>query len=304
MNRILRQGGRTLIEVMISITIGLAVMGAIMAVYTATTSTNRQADSTQRMSEDAAVAMNFLASYIRMAGFSFPQANIVAGTVTAGSATFEVADRNFTGASVRGCDNGFTSPAVTPTTSLACATSAGPDALVVRFEGDISNTFPSGGSPTDCLSQILAPNTASDYDSTLTYTQVEARFFLRSGTASGTTELYCGGNGNTSFTAQPIMQYVDDMAFTYGIANDISTRTVVRYVNSATIDALGGTMDQNWARVVSVKICLVMRSESADQAGAAPYVNCAGSVVTAGDKYLRRAFTSVVTLRNRGGFAL
>ncbi len=306
MNRMLRQGGRTLIEVMISITIGLAVMGAIIAVYTGTTSTSRQADSSQRMSQDAAIAMNFMSSYIRMAGFSFPQANMATSTAAVGSATVEVTDRNFAGAPVRGCDNGFSNPTVSATTSLTCGGSAGPDAIVVRFEADTVNTFPTGApaKPTDCLSQALNPNTASDYDPTITYTLSEARFYLRTGTASGTRDLYCGGNGTSTFVAQPIVQYVDDLVFTYGIASDVSNHDVVQYVSSATIDALGGAMNDNWKRVVSVKICMVMRSESADQAGSGSYVNCAGSVVASPDNYLRRAFTTVVTLRNRGGILL
>jgi type IV pilus assembly protein PilW len=302
----LRQGGRTLIEVMISITIGLAVMGAIIAVYTGTTSTSRQADSAQRMSQDAAIALNFMASYVRMAGFSFPQANMATSTAAVGSATVEVTDRNFSGAPVRGCDNGFSNPTVSATTSLTCGTSAGPDSLVVRFEADTSNTFPTGSPalPTDCLSQALNPNTVSDFDPTITYTLAEARFYLRTGTASGTRDLYCGGNGTSTFVAQPIVQYVDDLVFTYGIASDVSNHDVVQYVSSATIDAFGGAMNDNWKRVVSVKICMVMRSESADQAGPGSYVNCAGSVVASPDNYLRRAFTTVVTLRNRGGILL
>ncbi|CAN5435079.1 type IV pilus assembly protein PilW [soil metagenome] len=307
MRRVLRQGGRTLIELMISITIGLAVMAAIIAIYSATTSTSRQADSSQRMSEDAAVAMNVLGSYIRMAGFSFPQANVATNTVVSGSGTVQVTDSNFSGAAIRGCDNGFSNPTVSATTSLTCGGSAGPDAFVVRFEADTSNTFPNSDVPpkaTDCLGQGVSLNATSDYDATLTYTQAEARFYLKSGAASGTRDLYCGGNGTSTFVAQPIMQYVDDMVLTYGVAADVSSHIVVQYLTSAQIDALGATMDANWARVISVKICLVMRSESADQAGAGSYVNCAGTVVTAGDKYLRRAFTSVVTLRNRGGIVI
>ncbi|MBC7436945.1 MAG: PilW family protein [Bdellovibrionales bacterium] len=307
MRSIRRQVGRTLIELMISITIGLAVMAAIVAIYSATTSTSRQADASQRMSEDAAVTLNLLGTYFRMAGFSFPQANVATNTVTAGSATFQVKDSNFSGTAIRGCDNGFSNPTVSATTSLTCNGSAGPDAVVVRFEADTSNTFPTTDSPpqaSDCLSQGISNNGTSDFDGTTAYTVMEARFYLRSGTASGTRDLYCGGNGTSTFSAQPLIQYVDDLVLAYGVAVDVSSHQVVQYMTSAQIDALGGTMDANWGRVISVKLCIVMRSESADQAGVGSYVDCSGSVVTASDKYQRRAFSSVVGLRNRGGFVL
>ena len=300
----LRQAGVTLVELMISITIGMVILAAILAVYTSTSSTSKQSESGTRMSEDAAVALNYMSNYIRMAGFSVPLANVPANTAVVGTGTLETADRNFVGAGIRGCDNGFTNPTVTPTTSLACNTTGTAAAITVRFQGDTSNTTPSGGNPTDCLNQAVTTLATSDFDGGVPYPLIESRFYIKTATNSNTPELFCGGNGSATFVAQPIMQYVENMAFTYGVADDVSSRQATSYLTAAQVDALGGTMDQRWSRVVSVKICLVMRSEMRDQNAPGSYRNCAGNVVASPNNYLRRSFQTVVNLRNRGGFAL
>lgn len=301
-NRI-RQLGVSLIELMISITIGIVILAAILAVYSATSSTSKQSETNTRMSEDAAIALNYMAGYIRMAGFTVPQANVPANTAVVGSATVQTIEGNFTGAGIRGCDNGFSNPAVTPTLSLACNVAAGSGAISVRFEGDTSNTTPSAGNPTDCLNQAVTGLTTSDFDGTLTYKLIESRFFVNTGANSGTPELFCAGNGNGAFAAQPIMQYVENLVFTYGVGDDVSSRQAASYLTAAGVDALpGADADERWSRVVSVKICLVMRSELPDQNGPSTYRDCAGAVVASPNNFSRRSFQTVVTLRNRGGF--
>ncbi|MCY1164614.1 Type IV Pilus-assembly protein W [compost metagenome] len=298
------QGGVSLIELMISITIGVVILGAILAVYSATSSTGKQSETATRMSEDAAVAMNYMAGYIRMAGFSFPQANVPVNTAVSGTGTVQVNDSNFAGAGVRGCDAGFSNPTVSTTLSLTCNSGTGTAAISVRFEGDAYNTGPSGVNPTDCLSQAVTAATSSDFSGGPTYSLVESRFYVKTGANSGTPELYCGGSGGGSnFVAQPIMQYVESLVFTYGVADDVSSQLVTSYLTAAGVDLLPGSVDQRWSRVVSVKVCLVMRSEMPDQNTPGSYINCAGNSVASTDRFLRKAFRSVVTLRNRGALS-
>lgn len=302
------QRGVTLIELMISITIGVVLLGAILAVYSATSSTGRQSETATRMSEDAAVAMNYMANYIRMTGYSVPRQNAAENTATVGTATLALNDSNFdvNSTSIRGCDKGFSNPTVSQTTSLTCASGTATAAIAVKFEGDAFNTAPTATptvNPTDCLNQGVAANSVSAYDSTTNYSMIEARFYVKTGTNSGVPELYCGGNGAAGFTPQPIMQYVEGLGLTYGVADDGSSRLVTSYLTAAGVDALPGTVDQKWKRVVNVKICVLMRSESPDQNGAASYIDCAGNVVAPTDRFMRRAFRSVVTIRNRGGIS-
>lgn len=296
------QAGLSLIELMISITIGVFVLGAILAVYSSTSSASKQSESATRMSEDAAIALNFMASYIRSAGFSQPQINLPLYQVMNNGAMEKAKDTNFARAGVRGCDDGFANPTVSATLSLTCNTytGTGTAAIAVRFQGDASSTNPSGANPTDCLNQAVTALTASDFAGAPAYPMIEARFFVRTAANSGTPELFCAGNGN-NFVAQPIMQYVESINFLYGISETVGSGQVSQgYVNEQTIKALSGGIDQQWSRVISVKICLVMRSEMPDQiAQRGTYINCAGTVTNSPDRFLRRSFSTVVTLRNR-----
>ena len=74
-----RQHGRTLLELMIAIAIGLVILLALGTVYLGTTRTNRQAGSVSRMSEDAAIAFSIMGSSLRMAGYSTPRALVLPG---------------------------------------------------------------------------------------------------------------------------------------------------------------------------------------------------------------------------------
>ncbi len=78
----IRQAGVGLVELMISITIGLGVVAAMLAVFSATNSSGRQSETGTRMSEDAAVAMNYMAGYIRMAGYSTARTAELTSSVT------------------------------------------------------------------------------------------------------------------------------------------------------------------------------------------------------------------------------
>jgi type IV pilus assembly protein PilW len=299
LNQRVAQTGRTLIELMIAITIGLVMLVAILAVYSGTSSTARQSEAGARMNEDATIAMNYIGNYIRMAGFTIPQVNQTESVVTFGGGTTKLCSSSFCGAVIRGCDNGFT--------NVTSASSTG-SAFSLRFQGDVFNTVPvtTSSLPSDCLNNGIRVSATSSFATGPTYTLVESRFYVTQTAAIQTPELHCAGNGGTPtlFIGQPIMQYVERMVFTYGVAADASSRDAITYLTAAQIDALSAAgVDSNWGRVLSVKVCLQMRSELPDQNGAGTYINCAGTATASTDGLLRRAFTSVVTIRNRGGFS-
>jgi type IV pilus assembly protein PilW len=327
-----RQQGRTLLELMISITIGLVVLGAVSVVYLATTATSRQSLATSRMSEDAAIVMNILGNNLRMAGYSTPRTLVSSGGALVAGRKLTIPDRNFTDYAVRGCDFGFSSTVTTSTAfkDITCSTTEGLSAaFAVRYEGDVfneddpdadkkgSNTVPVKDTdtgkfiPSDCISVgIKKPDgyESSSYDPDITYPLVEARFSIATSDSNGTPELYCAGSGgtkakNTRFKRQALMQFVENMVISYGIADDSISGNVVRYVTQRDIDGLTGTPEAHWSRVVNVKLCIVMRSDKPDKDGGGNYIDCKGDSVASANKYLRRAFTSVFTLRNRADFS-
>jgi type IV pilus assembly protein PilW len=222
-----------------------------------------------------------------------------------------LADRNFIGAGIRACDHGFTSTTVANFTDLSCTTaSSGPAAFAVRFE----SADPAG---TDGMRALLPPNldclgntvdTAAKYTAgslNVAYPLVESRFWAAVNSSSGTSDLSCVGNGNAFAQSQPLVQYVDDIRLRFGIAKDGQSADVVQYLGTAAeVDALGGSVDQNWSRVVTVRLCLLMRSADPAPAGTGShYVDCDGGTVPSSDSVIRRAYVQTIALRNRSGFA-
>jgi type IV pilus assembly protein PilW len=298
------QTGVTLIELMISITMGLVILAAILSLYLSTIPTSKQSEETARLSEDAAVAMNYLTGYIRMAGFSFPQANVPGNTVIQDSLAKGFIDSNLAGAGIRGCDNGFSNPKASSAALLTCSEGLGNSSISIRFEGDINNTTPSSGNPTDCLSQAITSNTPSSFTGSADYKLIESRFFVATGADSGVPELFCAGNGDgKGFTDQPIIQNVESLVIRYGIAGDATSQNITQYLTAAGVDALAGDIDQRWGRVISLRICLTMRSELKSATYVNTYRNCNGETVAPTDNLIRRTFQSLVTIRNRGGIS-
>lgn len=305
------QSGRTLLELMIALTIGLVILAALGVVYLSTTRTNRQSGDVSRMSEDAAIAFNLLGINLRMAGFSQPRALVLPGGAIIDGVKQVAADRHFVGAAVRGCDHGF-ADVKKGFYDLTCSAGTGPAAIALRFEGDRFNTVPIGTTPSDCVNNAVTTATPSAIDATLTYALIDSRFVGQIGTTSNTPELLCAGSGGTGtaiFNAEPLTQFVDNVQFSYGVAADRESRDVIQYMSASQVDTLPTSaanpvqmVDGRWSRVVNIKACIVMRSENRNQADTGTYIDCDGNPAASADGYARRAFNSVYALRNRSGF--
>jgi type IV pilus assembly protein PilW len=294
-----RQSGFSLVELLVSMTLGLVMLGALVALFGTSLQTNSQNSTSAQMTEEGGLALEFLARYVRMAGFSPPLVNASGATVLVNGIATQATESDFTGAGVRGCDGGFVD-ATADWGNLTCQGAGSNAAIALRFQGDTANTEPSAqNKPTDCLAQAITSTVPSVYDGTRQVTLVESRF-----TVNGKAELVCGGNGN-SFVAQPLFGNIESLRLSYGIAADGRSNQVLRYVNAAAVDTMllaDGTpasVDQRWARVVSVKICMVVRASTPDQSQPQPYADCDDQTATPTDKYLRRSISTVVTLRNR-----
>jgi type IV pilus assembly protein PilW len=301
-----RQRGRTLLELLISMAVGLVILGALIAIYLSTHASARQAAAVSRLNEDASVVLNLLGTQLRMAGFSPPRVHMVPGAAMVDGVLVSVPDRNFIGAGIRGCDHGFANHTTDEFEDLVCADEpSGAAAFAVRFEGQHPDDIASVAllpPNTDCLNQGIDTDTIGALGAP--YRLVESRFLVRVGPASGTPELACAGKGAKSFAAYPLMQFVEDMSIAYGVADDGVGRQVKNYLDARQIDDSGGTVDQRWSRVVTVDLCILMRSADPDPAGAGSYVDCKGKSKLSTDGLIRRAYRSVFALRNRSGFSL
>ena len=311
-----RVRGLTLVELLVSMTLGLLIVAATLAGYLGLSEAGRMAEAQGRMDEDGQAALSVLTSHLRMAGSNPERPNR-----SPEDRRNPVYPMPF-GFAVRGCDGTFANVAAAAfIQDLTCpaGASSSPDSIAITYEADRYNTVKPapGADPTDCLGHPL--NLLSETVDTVTplgtgttvanYHVAENRFYIAAG-PGGSPSLYCKGNG-AGGNSGPLVENVEDLQLTYGTvpadATDINSARIAGYLDAtevATHSELMSLPDEaaRWARVASVRICVVVRSSRpvAPGQGSAQYLKCDGSVVTnPPDLHLRRAYSTTVVLRNR-----
>jgi type IV pilus assembly protein PilW len=279
-----RARGFSLIEILISLVIGLVVVGAVVVSIIDSGKAGRYQAAYAQMNEDAQIGLSILSRDLQMAGYAQPTGQTTSGS---GASLIVSLSSNTLGTStpVFGCDTGFADPRATP---LVCGTTATP-AFEVVYEADARNTVPTGGGvPSDCLGNSIPvgpPYVAHN------------RYFISAGN-SGRPELYCASD-NTANTPQPLIENIESMQVRYGTSVLASPTQVVRYVTATEVAGQGAA---EWARVISVRVCLLVRSaEPVLNPGddTVAYRDCSGALVTPTDRYLRRAYFTTAAVRDK-----
>lgn len=302
-----RAHGRSLLEMMVALIIGMIILGAVLLTSISGNSSGKRQDGVSTLNEDAQIAANLLGGHLRIAGYS--------RVVASPSPTTEF--RNYGGPGVRGCDGGVASDDV-DMNGMVCNGGNASDALMVVYEGDAFNTFPTAaapGVPTDCLGQALAPvpPVASESPDSNPYWLVENIFYV-----NANNELVCSGNGNRG-REQALIGNVVDMQVTYGVA-DVPTAAAIsagtapeapffeaaRYMTAQQIDQLAPfpatalpVLRGRWNRVVSVRVCLVLRSAEELYDQITPYPGCDGVEINPPDRRAYRAVTITRAVKNK-----
>lgn len=312
--------GFTLVELLISLTIGLVILASSLSMYVTSSRGSQMSQVETQMNEDGILAINLIQQQLKQAGYS---RQIIPGS---GASVMG----NYAGPAVRGCDGGFTD-AGAAFGSLTCATGAGSDAIAIRYEATVDNTMPTADTPplaTNCVgnginaatpSQVApAPTPASAAGN---YALADNRYLITD--ASTQPMLSCqgsekSGTGNVIGTSQPLLSNVESMQILYGVASrpsaelaatyDPMRHQIISYLNATGVDALASTgvlpniTEDRWGRVLSVRVCLLMRSDQRVgdvPAGGMSYKDCSNVDKTGTDGYLRRAYITTVLLRNR-----
>jgi type IV pilus assembly protein PilW len=294
------QRGFTLVELLVSISIGMALVGALIVTYLGNAQSNRSVIALAQLGEDGQAALALMVQQLRQTDY-----NPRVGSPSA------IRDLQVDGFALFGCDNGFQSVSGA-TGTLRCNSTSGPAAFSVTYVGDGFNTIPSADTPpkpSDCT----GAGVSALADANGTYTVVQNRFYVHNGS------LMCAGNGGATpyLTPQPFVENVEDMRLSFGVSAALSTSTVAAGYMSATEvgpqsgsagvfadpDFIALTPMARWAKVMSVRICVVMRSPGVvlPASASAPqfYNDCYGTQVRTTDGKLRRAFAATVLLRNR-----
>lgn len=310
--------GVSLVEVMVSLVIGLVVVGAVMVSYMASGKSSRQQAAYAEMNENAQLGLGILSRDLQLAGYAQPTGlePVIPATVPP---TFTGnMMRIYAGRPVFGCDTGFHEEKVIGDVACETGTPKSP-AIEMVYEADFTNTVPTsvpGSVPSDCLGNGLTIDTTNPLVPAGFYLAYN-RYYLLTG-ASGRSELHCASRQGS--VGQPLVDNVEAMKFWYGEAGvppppgtvpdpvvALNHRRVLRYVTA------GNLVDASFANVIAVKVCLLIRSsEAVLDAGETTdtttnnamlaYLDCDSATQTSADRHLRRAYFKTTTLRNRMAF--
>jgi type IV pilus assembly protein PilW len=297
-----RAGGFSLIELMVSMVIGLVVVGAVLISYVGSGKAGRYQAAYSQMNQDAQIGLSILAREFQMAGYSQPSAlvNVSAPGVTP---SFALSYNIGTATAVFGCSTGFAAPTAA---TVACGTATTP-AFEVVYEADIANTVPAMVAgvpyPSDCLGNRIPGVGAAPgppVNPGVAPFIAHNRYFVEVG-PSGRPELYCASAGANP--KQPLLENVENMQVWYGVQAAATPRQVVRYATAAQVNAV---TPPDWNNVISARVCLLMRSsEPVLNAGGddtLSYLDCNSATQTSSDRYLRRAYFTTGTLRSKMAF--
>jgi len=132
------QRGHTLLELSISVALGLLIVIATISLYRGQRFAYDRATETTRLRDAASTALDLIGQQVQMAGF------VPAGAGQAGESP-----------ALFGCSPGR--PTGSDAAPVCEALTSRSDGIVVRYAADTISTWPSSsGLPTDCLGQISA----------------------------------------------------------------------------------------------------------------------------------------------------
>ena len=290
--RLAQSRGLTLIELMVSLVVGLLLAIIASSTYLYSKQAYNAVSETSQIEENGRFALNLLTKNIQSAGYV---ALVENNTIPQGARSDKI----------NGCDFGMTAPQTASSlTDLAClgSTPAGSSrsaSIGVIFETD---TPAAGLTGVDCIG-----NNAILVNGKF---EVKARFFVSNSTvqtANGTTtmgQLSCvtdptGGTG--SFQAQPLIPGIHQLAVNYlrpsgtAQADGKPSKTAQRSFTAAQIQA-----DAAWGNVTGVELCVLSKSiQASGNDTGLTMTDCFGNAFTPPASQSFRRFTTIVSLRNR-----
>lgn len=311
------QRGFSMIEMLVSIALGLAVSGAVLHAVSASQRSSRQQEAQARMNDSAQMALAQLAEHGRMAGFWVPSSEVL------------TTDGSMTGtAPLTGCRHGFENPAA-DWSALRCrpaptaATAVTHDALALRFQVQRS------GRNWDCAGNALvsnAMNAAAGAAAARVGTthvppaagvireEVQEVWYVAPSAATGNPALFC----KTPSASEPVLlaDNVERFQVRYAVAQPNPdaglfntpfdprslTGATTRYLAADELKACaqsGPVGADSWCAVIGMRICLVLRTDDGVNAEPSPHVACDGLLENTTDRRHRQAFEVMVSMRNK-----
>ncbi|MBR0564602.1 PilW family protein [Azoarcus sp. L1K30] len=138
-----RQCGLTLVELMISLVLGLIVTGGAVSIFVGNRDANRATENLSRMQENSRIAFELMARSLREAGGNPCGAGVVANVLEDNDTTWW---SNWSSNAIHGYDNTTASPAVTIGTGTGQRVS-GTDTVILMAGGDSGVSIVSHDAP-------------------------------------------------------------------------------------------------------------------------------------------------------------
>ncbi|SFB04328.1 type IV pilus assembly protein PilW [Collimonas sp. OK607] len=286
-----------MVEMLVAMAIASGVLLVSTTLYLGSSASFRLSEDKRRLYQDGNYAMRLMERDLRQAGFG----NLVTASAMA-ITDFILADGT-PAQGLRGCEHGFVKP-LAPGKDFSCSVNPGMAGFEVSYRLD-DHVDPASGAGVDCNGVGVSPSVVPPGHPAYLlapYVRIARNlFFVATRAGASVNSLYCQGNGNNS--AQPILNNVEDMQLMYGVAalNDVS---VSQFLSAAQVASLSGDQHQNWGRVVSVRLCLLLSGERDLSIEQQRYIDCSGSARLASDRKLRAVFKRVVTVRNSAAASL
>ena len=321
------QHGRTLIELMVVITISLIITATVAVIFLSVNRTSRYSSELSGIDDSGRVAMYFIGNAIRQAGY----AEIISRDVTIGAigqnsrANTLLADSLHLAGCTASSDITQTGP-----DAPACIVGAAEfDALMVSYQGD-NVVAPVQTEPTDCLgNNPVARDLPSGHvgrNVTLNRPMIQNFYFVETG-VDGVSTLMCrAGNATAQALIPNIEQFrvyygFDNARFTAGANPPVATTpsgdeqftpaAAQSYVDADFLNSQTNRIDA-WDHVVSVYVCIVIRSTPGSRelttGVSTQFARCpnTGAEVTGAlilvnnpDGGVYRTYTQVFTVRSR-----
>lgn len=288
--RYLRIGGFSLIELMVSLAIGLVLAIAASMIYLYTKKSYNANTENSQMEENGRFALNLLAKYIQSAGFVMvdPTSNSPQGPI----------DNK-----ISGCDFGFIDASTPTAANLAClsATPSGSlrSASIALFsETDTYNSTAPKHQGFDCVGESAIPIGTTNL--------VRSYFFVSHSnvqTPNGTKsmgQLACvadrtPASGVVDYQMQPLIPGIEQLAFTYLLPSNIDTK-----VAQAATSAASAAAASQWPAILAVEVCVLAKTiQAAGNDTGTTYTDCYGNAITALATESYRTFRTTVSLRNK-----
>lgn len=326
--RNINERGMTLIEILVAMLIGAALLAGVISIFVNSKQTYRTQEAMSRLQENARFAMDFLARDIRVADFwgcmrndSAAPNNVIngldiygaggllggQGLVNAGgNSGLDVADT----ITIRGLSSQGKFLSAAPGTVSANLTVTGHDYKVGEYlfvtdcnNGDIFQASAVAANTISHAASGTPGNSSADfskvYNTDALVHKIETITYSIAAGASGLSSLFRSKNG----TNEEIIEGVENMQVLYGIDTDDPNPDGIPnyYVPYDLIPAnipVGGGNPPGTDRIVSIRISFLLLSIDNNIAPKNVSVAYNGGTSTA-DRRLRKVVTSTINLRNR-----